>query len=230
MLAAGYPFISPLLFSSPGNRSNLYFAARVLDANDKPIGVLVSHYNGDVLQVLVENNQALAGQGSFAMLLDDNNLRLAYGASPETKYKLIDQLDPQKVSKLQTSGLLPDLSANELSTNLVSLANNLAKATTSQPNITAQAIPNDNQLYSGAVAYMVTRSWKVVYLQPQFVFLEPITSQARAILLLTVIIAVTVGVSALLIARQFTSPITHLTDVAQQVTAGNLLNSSTCRK
>jgi len=226
MLAAGYPFISPLLFSSPGNRSNLYFAARVLDANDKPIGVLVSHYNGDVLQVLVENNQALAGQGSFAMLLDDNNLRLAYGASPETKYKLIDQLDPQKVSKLQTSGLLPDLSANELSTNLVSLANNLAKATTSQPNITAQAIPNDNQLYSGAVAYMVTRSWKVVYLQPQFVFLEPITSQARAILLLTVIIAVTVGVSALLIARQFTSPITHLTDVAQQVTAGNLLTQA----
>jgi hypothetical protein len=80
LLLTGEPYISPVIFT-PDENPSIYFAMRVDNAAGFGIGILVSQYHASNLQAIVaqSNRLRLVGEGSFAVLLDENNLRLAQG-------------------------------------------------------------------------------------------------------------------------------------------------------
>ena len=80
-LNTGLPYVSPIQFSPETNQASLYFSAPVRNNHEKIVGALVIRYDASVLQQIVGDTNGLAGKESFAILLDENHLRLADGAN-----------------------------------------------------------------------------------------------------------------------------------------------------
>lgn len=231
-LKTGLPYISPMLLSPtvPG-LVNLYFSSVVRDATGKAVGVLRVSYNATVVQKLITQQTGLAGQNSFAILLDENYISLAHGTTPELNFKSVVPLPNTLVNQLQTEERLPKLSLAELSNNLSNFKQGLDQAThsfdtygTRQPTpfFTTQLEATGNKLYSAALTPLKTQPWFVVFLQPQTAFLAPIEAQTRVALYLAIIIAAIVTVAAAILAQILAKPLIHLTQKVSQFTAGNL--------
>lgn len=231
-LETGLPYVSAMRLSPtvPG-LVNLYFSSVVRKATGKAVGVLRVSYNATVVQQLITQQTGLAGPNSFAILLDENYIRLAHGTTPELNFKSIVPLPNTLVKQLQNEGRLPKLSTAELSTNLPSFKQGLDNATRSlsvsgkrqnTPYFTTQMVGTGKELHSAAVTSLKTRPWFVVFFQPQTAFLAPIEAQTRVALYLAIVIAGIVTVAAAILAQILAKPLIHLTQKVSQFTAGNL--------
>jgi PAS domain S-box-containing protein len=221
-LKTGLPYVSTMRFSpTVAGLVNLYFSSPVRNATGEMIGVLRVSYNATVVQQLVSVQTGLAGPQSFAILLDEHYIHLAHGTRPASTFKSVVPLKPALVKQLQAQRRLPNLPADELSTNLPDFEKGLKNAPT-QPYFKTQLLKTDNQINSIAVTPLKTQPWLVVFAQPQAVFLAPIQAQTRVALLLAAIIAGVVTIVAFSIAQLLAKPIIQLTNKVSQFTAGNL--------
>ncbi len=222
LLKTGYPFISPLMFPSEQEPASIFFAGRVENEQDETLGVLIAQLNAYGLQALLEQDAGLAGPGSFAVLFDENLVRLAHSTAPQLLFKSVVPLPQDTLTRLQTLGRMPMLPAEDLSTNYPEIKEGLDTVYTNEPYFTASGLGADDELDTGAVASLETRSWRVAYAQPQAVFLAPIRNLARNILILSLVITGLAALLALGFTEMLTRPINRLTDTAEKVAAGNL--------
>lgn len=130
-LETGLPFLSAPRFDRQSenqaasfHEAVLYFSAPVRDGRET-IGILRMGYQAPILQQLVVKNHGLAGEQSYAILFDENQIRLAHGRAPELIFKSVVPLSPPLVRTLQAEGRLPNASLEELSTNFPPLADGL---------------------------------------------------------------------------------------------------------
>jgi len=224
-LSSGRPYVSPVEFSQ--TTAALYFSSPVRDEAGEFVGVLRVSYDATVLQELIAQTNGLAGPDSFGVLFDENQLHLAHGLAPETIFKTVAPLEPERIARLQAVGRLPDRPAAELSTNLPELARRLANASI-QPYFAARDVatgtkvrPSD-EVDQVAVAPVNTRQWQVAFFQPQSVFLAAADEQTRNTLVLAIVIAGVMGVAGLGLSHVLAAPISRLTGVAAQIAGGNL--------
>src|SRR5690606_22122895 len=88
-------------------------------------------YQPAILQQLVVQNNNLVSDPSqtelqsFAMLLDENYVRLAHGQAPELLFKSVMPLPEARVKSLQAALRLPPGEPQSLATNLPELATGL---------------------------------------------------------------------------------------------------------
>ncbi|MEP0753911.1 ATP-binding protein [Trichocoleus sp. Lan] len=219
---SGLPYVSPIVFSPSTNEIGLYFSSPVRNASGNTIGVLRIRYNAAAVQRLVSQNTDLVrGSASFAILLDENHIRLAHGNSPELNFKSVTPLPPAKVKALQAEGRLPKGKTADFSTNLPDFEQGLDNAATS-PYFTTALSSTNNEPNAAAVTKLKTRPWFVVFVQPKAVFLAPIEAQARDTLLLAAIIAGVVIIAAITIGELLAKPLINLAGTVTQFTAGNL--------
>lgn len=220
-LKTGLPYVSPIRYSPTTNMPSLYFSSPVRNASGKIVGVLRVRYNAAVVQRLVtQNSDVLGAKESFAILLDENHIRLAQGYAPELIFKSLSPLPPAQVQALQAAGRLPNGEAKDLSTNLPAFERGLANAEKS-PFFTTP-LDATNNIDSAAVVKLKTQPWYVVFVQPQAVFLAPVEAQIRDTLLLALIIAGAVVIAAVTTAQLLAKPIIYLTGTVTKFTQGNL--------
>lgn len=223
--ATGNTYVSDLQISS-STRSFLFISAPVKDKQTgEVLGVLRARYDGLLLQDLLESYNGLLGKSSYAVLLDENNIRLADAYTPNFLYKSVAPLPEEMVNKLKENERLPDLPSDMLSTNYPELQNILNNYTVENPVFKTNMSPATagNQLDQiGAVYPIKSRTWKVIYLRTDYSDEELRSEQRRLTTLVTVIIAGLVGLIAVLITQILSEPITRLTRVAQQITGGDL--------
>ncbi len=216
------PFISPVLFSEDGVPS-IYLSAPVFGVNDDVVGVLRVQYDAAILQHLVEQSTGQAGEGSFAVLFDENLMHLAHGdeaTAPEVNYKLLTlPTNTEWLTQMQAIGRVPQGDAETLTSNLPALAE---KLTGGEQFFTAEDVATGEKLDQVAVTKLKSQPWTVAFFQPREVFLSPITVQRRHIFLLTIIIALGSIAFAVWLGDIITAPITRLTKVAQKVSKGQL--------
>jgi signal transduction histidine kinase/DNA-binding NarL/FixJ family response regulator len=215
------PYVSSVLFSATVTDYSIYFSSPIRNVKGNTIGILRVRYNADILQTFISNNNGLAGTQSFAVLLDENHIWLAHGTKPELIAKLVAPLDPKQIEALQKENRLPNLPISDLVTNLPSFEAGLVK-TDDDTFFTTQLVENDNKLSSAAVVSLKTRPWRVVFVQPQEIFLAPIEAQTRTIFFLMVIIILGMTILAFLFSRVLAKPIIQLTNVVQQIALGDL--------
>ena len=222
LLLTGEPYISPVIFT-PNENPSLYFAVRIDDIAGNAAGVLVSQYHASNLQAIVaqSNKLKLVGPGSFAVLLDENNLRLAQGEDPGVLYKFVTPPDPETYSELVSARRIPDVALDQIATNFPSFQAGL-KNFAKTPFFTAQEAGTQEQTSSVAVVEVSGLKWKVAFMQPQSAFLQPVEKQSRTAILLAIGVAVLVSFAVGIVARFIVQPIVRLTNVAQIVTAGDL--------
>ncbi len=213
------PYISPLKFEEEG--SLFYFVAPVLDIGGDPIGLLVARYDSEVFQNLIEENNDLAGVGSYGVLylqIQHNFLHIAHGTSPELIAKSIATYSSQRIRDLQESHLLPNLPADELSLDLPGLITNL-EDTLREPYFTYTEEGLTSQV---AIVQLEEKPWLLAFYQPQETFLAPIAQQTTLAVFLAIIVGGLTSLVAYLAARSFTSPLIHLAEIAQKVGWGDL--------
>ena len=123
-LETGLPFLSGPRFdrqrenqAANWNEAVLYFSAPVRDGRET-VGILRMRYQAPILQQLVVKNNGLAGEQSYAILFDENQIRLAHGMAPELIFKSVVPLSPTLVRRLQAEGRLSNSPLSNLSTNL----------------------------------------------------------------------------------------------------------------
>jgi GAF domain-containing protein len=219
-LSAGKTYISPVIFEKTG-QPMLYFSTRVPDILGQPVGVLVVIYNAQVLQTVIEGSNNLIGEGSYALLLDENNLRLAQGVPPASMYRLIAPFSQDQFSGLRDNRRIPNVPASEMASDLPGLGEVLSSA--SVPINFSFSIDADIETRMlGVVALMESRPWKVIYTQSEDLFLAPVELQIRNIQLMAILVTTAAGVLGIILAQVLIRPIARLTDVSKLVTAGDL--------
>ncbi|MBD2098133.1 GAF domain-containing protein [Trichocoleus sp. FACHB-591] len=224
----GLPYVSPIQYSASDRVASLYFTSPIRNALGKTIGILRVRYNANAIQRLVAQNSALVagGKGSFAILLDENQVRLAQGYAPELVFKSVTPLPAAKVKALQAAGRLPQGTPAELATNLPAFEQGL-KNTNQSAFFTTPLVVNSDELNSAAVTKLKTQPWSVVFVESQSLFLGPIQAQIRATLLLAIAIAVLVAAAAITLSELLTKPLIGLTSIVTSFTAGDLKARST---
>ncbi len=207
--------------SQSWNDTILYFSSPVRDERAETIGVLRMRYKASTLQQLAVANNGLAGEKSYAMLLDENYIRLAHGTAPELIFKSVVPLKPERITTLQATGRLPDLPSEELSTNLPDLAEGLANIAF-EPNFSAKLATTGDSINLIVAKELKTRPWLVIFTQPQEVFLAPINAQTERALYLAIAIGAVIVAVAFVVGRLLTNPLIDLTQAVTHFTAGDL--------
>ncbi len=226
-LETGLPYVSPVEFDAAANRAapnqaGLYFSSPVRNLAGETIGVLRARYKPNILQRLVVQNNNLVGQNSFAILFDENYVRLAHGTTPELIFRPVSPLPPDQLSRLQSERRLPPQTGQQSPpANLSDLAAGLDNAIF-EPYFTTRLADTGDKPNLVVVAELETQPWLVLFAQPEEVFLAPIQAQTRTTLFLAIAIAGLVTVSAFAMGQVLAQPLVHLTNVVTQFTAGNL--------
>jgi GAF domain-containing protein/HAMP domain-containing protein len=219
-IADKLPYVSQVSYSSSTNRPSIYFSSPVRDGQGNVQGVLRARFDAAILQERIFLNNGLAGSESGAMLVDENNIKLADGLKPDIVMKVVGQPSATEMAILKSQGRLPDLPVEELSISAPELERGLANAA-QQPFFVAE-LEQDPDKEQMVVESMTTQPWKVVFSLPQGQFLAPVANQTRLILLggLLIVLAI-VGVAALA-AQVISRPVVALTETAQKVQQGDL--------
>ncbi len=224
-LKTNLPYASAMRLTGDSNLVKIYFSSPVRNIKGDTIGILRVSYNATVIQQLISKPTDFAGSESFAILLDENYIRLAHSKIPELTFKSVVPLPQNLVQQLQADHRLPVLPAAELSTNLPILKKGLddtTKKAKSTSYLTTKLTETGNQWNSLAIAPLTTKPWFVIFAQPQAAFLAPIQAQTNTALMLAAIIAGMVTIAAVVMGQILTKPLISLTKKVSQFTAGNL--------
>ncbi|GAB4448263.1 MAG: hypothetical protein Kow0031_30800 [Anaerolineae bacterium] len=217
-------YISPVYFSDEYEQPVIVFSTPVHNVLGQSIGVLRVIYQAGILQDIIETSNDLAGPESYAILLDENQLRLANGPDAGLAYTLVTPLPASRVAGLQAEARLPAGNVEGFSTDLPEFSRGLVAAD-EQASFLAEVHPEDsdrNHQDWVVVARPESKpEWQIAFLQSPELFLAPVQAQTRVILIsMMVILAVVAGI-AFGLGQYIAGPIIRLTGVAEQVTAGD---------
>jgi putative methionine-R-sulfoxide reductase with GAF domain len=209
------PYVSPVVIDE--GVAGLFFSAPVRDPQGNIIGVLRLRYNAALLQaILVDANNTANVKNSVVDLFDENHILLAISDAPEEILHTPTVLPAEKFSQLQAENRLPKGTAESLSLDNPDLEAGLNNAN-QQP---AFAIESEGE--EAAAASLEYQPWVVVFAQPQGTYLTPLAAQTRTATIAIIVIAGLVAAFGFVVAQSFSNPVVRLTNVAQQVSSGNL--------
>ncbi len=212
-ITSSIPYVSAVEFTRD-DRAFLYFSDSVTDASGSRLGVIVAVYNAAVLQQIVGESNNLAGDQSYAILLDDNYLSLANGLSTGLPYRFVIPTDTDRVHALIQAGRIPDRSIADLSPEQPELG--LALQSPSAKYIKY----GDGQLAS--ITASTIKPWTMVYTQAESYFLAPLDRQAFIIkLIASLLVAVMAMLTGVGLSHLIGPPLRRLAGFAETAAAGD---------
>lgn len=216
------PVVSALKITGlPGGavQESVHFSAPVKQYG-RLVGVLVMRSDARALQTLLQASNAAAGEGSYGLLVDEHQIRLAHGLSPDLLYTTVTPLSRLFATGLQADGLLPPGDVEQFHTNIPELEAGLRSAAR-LPDFTFDD-PASGERYLASSIPVTHTPWLLAYVQPEASLLDPVEAQTRWIEILALGIAGLAALAAGGLARGLSLPIQRLTQAAQQVSAGDL--------
>ncbi len=203
------------------NQAVIHFSSPIYNNQGAIIGVLRARHNAEVLKQLVLSARGLAGQRSFAMLLDENLLRLVHGRRSDLQYTLAANHDDKTMAALLQKKRVPVGLINKSAENL-SWVKSVKAAENKSNLIEVNFYGLGTDLFLTSVIKMEAAPWVLVFAQPKDAFLQPIDEQIRSSLLLATAIAAMVILIMLGVTQFLLGPIRRLTEVVQLIGQGNL--------
>jgi signal transduction histidine kinase/CheY-like chemotaxis protein len=108
------PYISPIQINQDGIHV-FYISAPISGRFQGQVnGVLRVEYDANIFQALIEEQNNLIGEGSFAILVDQDNNYLANGIAPEERFQPVSITEPQLIDHLQNKESLFTYQRNKL--------------------------------------------------------------------------------------------------------------------
>ncbi|GAB4494622.1 MAG: hypothetical protein OHK0052_00110 [Anaerolineales bacterium] len=227
IMLTSVPFVSTVEVSPATGDSSIVFVARILDTLNQPVGALVVRYDADVFQTLINNKTNAAGSESFAVLIDSDYVVLAHALMPGARFHLLSTLGllPEKRQELRESYRVLNVSEDNLGLGFDEARRQLAQLggyqTFSAELHTLEG--SESMSVERVIAVpLKSRPWMLLFAQTEDVALKPNVVQSRISGALGLGLMLLLAVLASVLAQLFVVPISALTDVARNVTAGNL--------
>ncbi|MDH5612905.1 MAG: EAL domain-containing protein [Gammaproteobacteria bacterium] len=213
------PYRSSVVFDKNDDAS-IYFSSPITNSEGDLLGVLRARHDANVLTQIILSARGLAGQGSFAILIDENMLRLVHGRRKDLQYTLAAGMDDARVNALRHQERLPaeiSVSDVESTTWLEGVQAVAGGANIIETSFYGMGIDP----FLASAIKLETAPWLLIFAQPQDVFLQPMDDQLSSSLMLAASVAVFV-VLIMLGATQFLlGPIRRLTEVVEQIGEGD---------
>ncbi|HEX9018733.1 MAG TPA: GAF domain-containing protein, partial [Anaerolineaceae bacterium] len=222
-MKTGTPYITQFEMATSTN-AFFYVSAPIKDATGKVLGVLRVRYDGAMLQDLLKASSGLLGKYSYAILVDEYNIRLADVYTPNDLFKSMAPLPDSKIKALIASKRLPNRPPELLSTNHPEMAKILYSFNMkSNPLFISNISPGLTAMQQiGAISGLRTMPWKLIYVRADYSDEALRSDQRRLSTLVTILIAGIVGFLAIGMTQLLSSPINHLTRTALLVSSGDL--------
>jgi GAF domain-containing protein/C4-dicarboxylate-specific signal transduction histidine kinase len=218
----GTSVMSPVLVDPFTGEPSIYFSSPVVESGTTILGVLRIRFHADVLQDLITSNNGRGGEGSFAVLFDENLIHLAHGTAPETIFTTVMPLDLADFQQLVDSGRLPDQSPASTFLNLPDLEENLLTAKeNSAVFFEATDVATGDKINRVVVLNMGDPPWLLAFFQPQEIFLAPSEELAQSTVVIALISMAGAVALALVLTQIIVAPIINLTQKANQLAGGN---------
>jgi len=216
-LSTGLAYASSVSLAGVSSLPSIYFSSPVRSDSGEIIGVLRIRYNASVMQSILGKERGLMGESSFAVLVDENHVRLADGGRPDFVLTSVSALPPsQKESLLRSRRLVKDPAPPAIPAFDRGLAEGI-----SQPFFLANLHSPEGKPAQNAVYPLETRPWFLVFSQPRDEYLRGLEQQTRNAALVSMVMAVGVILAALFLARRISRPISRLTEAAGRVAEGD---------
>lgn len=210
---------SPIIFQQ--DQPVIIFSSAINDLSGKLIGILRTKYDASILTSLFDRTKGMVGRGSFAVLLDENNLRLVHGRRDDLKYTLASAVSDNELRRLKLASRIPGKEVGAF-VERQDWSKKIQSANFRNPIIETQFNGLGTVLFSSAVVKLETAPWTIIVSQPQDVFLEPVISQVQSAFLLVAVIVIVVVLIVMLATRLLLGPVTRLTDVVRTIADGDL--------
>jgi GAF domain-containing protein/HAMP domain-containing protein len=223
----GLPYVSPILISDIGV-GIIHFSAPVRSSAGYTIGVLDITYSASVLQQTIVRNSDKLGLNISAMLLDENNIVLAYTTAPDLVYKIINPPDANTIPALIYENRLQNLPPEQLTVQMDGLTAGLKNVSEIQYfsgdfDHQQSQNPSENPTPDQAGASKLqSRNWYVVTFVPQSTLLAPVQKQARSVMFISILISMVSIAIALGVTQVLVSPILSLRRTSEQITRGDI--------
>ncbi len=209
---------SPVIFDE--TRSTIVFSSAINDLSGRLIGVLRAKYHASVLTSLFDHNEGIIGHDSFAVLLDENNLRLVHSKHANLAFTLASEINKSTLEELKRNHRLPKTITSDFFEH-AAWPDKIKRANASNPIIKTPFFGLGTAVYSSAVVRLETAPWTIVVSLPQDVFLEPVTTQMQNALIVVLIIVLLVVLVVMLATRLLLGPVKRLTAVVENITKGD---------
>ena len=210
---------SPIIFEE--DQPVIVFSSAINDLSGKLIGVLRTKYDAAILTDLLDRTKGMAGRGSFAVLLDENSIRLVHGRRSDLKYTLASAVSEEELQLLKQKNRIPQ-NATGAFVESPEWTRKILSANFRDPIIETQFNGLGTALFSAAVVRLETVPWTIVVAQPQEVFLEPVVAQIQSAFLLVAIIVIVVVLIVMAATKLLLGPVKRLTAVVRKISAGDL--------
>ncbi len=210
---------SPIIFEE--EQPVIVFSSAINDLSGKFIGVLRTKYDAAILTDLLDRTKGIVGRGSFAVLLDENSLRLVHGRRSDLKYTLADVVSKETLQLLKQKNRIPQ-NASGAFPEKAEWTRKISSASFGNPIVETQFNGLGTALFSAAVVKLETVPWTIIVSQPQEVFLEPVVSQIQSAFLLVAVIVVFVVLIVMAATKLLLGPVKRLTSVVRKISAGDL--------
>jgi GAF domain-containing protein/HAMP domain-containing protein len=221
VLLTGVPYMSAPYFIANSQEPYFLIGIRIQDNNQQPLGILVVSFSLTGIQKIISNATGIAGDGSFAVLIDENQMRLVNGIDSDVSFKLIASSDTERIVSLKEQERLPNLPQDQLFTNYPSFQSGIINLSSS-PFFSTQESGSGQAINSAAAVRLAQRTWTLALMQPQSIILAPIQQQTRITILFIVAVAVLAIIGSNILARFLSGPIVHLTSIANKASGGDL--------
>jgi GAF domain-containing protein/HAMP domain-containing protein len=220
-MQGGGTYVSPLVFPNASDPPFYLIGVQIVNAANIPLGILIAAFPLDEVQQIVANGSGVAGQGSYAVLLDEHHLRIAHGADETVGYKLLVPPTESQYRTMLASMRIPVVPIEEVATNLTDFDLGLQRFSVT-PFFSTADTTSPGKLNSVAVTRLSSRPWLLAVLQPQAVILAPVTEQTGVTVFLAAAVAGLSVLAALVLARLLADPIVNLTSIAKRAADGDL--------
>ncbi|MBV8191941.1 MAG: response regulator [Alphaproteobacteria bacterium] len=206
-----------------GGVPSIAYMARVEGPDGKPIGLAALWVRASSLWAIMKNANGKAGPGSFAVLFDNNGIRIGHSYSDDIVFHPAGQLDQALIDALTADQAFgPD--TRLLLTDVRSFPEQFERARARVPDETLfRGFAPVNQGWNYGVGRpLETVSWTVFYMVPEAALLAPIeatTGESALIAFACMVAALAVGS---LYAGVLVRPIRALTGATMKIAAGDL--------
>ncbi|VAW50878.1 diguanylate cyclase/phosphodiesterase (GGDEF & EAL domains) with PAS/PAC sensor(s) [hydrothermal vent metagenome] len=210
---------SPIIFEQ--QQPVIIFSSAINDLSGKLIGVLRTKYDASILTTLFDRTKGMVGRGSFAVLLDENNMRLVHGRRNDLNYTLASIIEKPRLQKLKKENRVPQ-KATVTFVESDEWVKKVQSTSFSKPNVEMQFSGLGTVLFSAAVVRLETAPWTIIVSQPQDVFLEPVIAQMQRAFFLVTIIVIVVVLIVMAATKLLLGPVKRLTGVVRAIADGDL--------
>ncbi len=213
------PYISSILYL-PNSDISIFFCAPIFNDMGGMTGILRAQYKASALQELVMQQEKIAGEGAFSVLVDSNDIIIVHEQNENLHGKIVGSRNPNEIEILKFHYFLPaEIPAEQLVLGFENVEAALDNFETTPYFSSPEAL---NTPVVGAITQLKEAPWYLLAIQPEDVFLSPAQRQTQIALATAMVVIALAAFSGFWLANILAAPILSLKNTAQKFAEGDL--------